>query len=106
MSLTIGKIPTRLNVGLMLFASCFVSYMLRVNMSINILAMVHHSEVEVLGDDNITAIVEPNVSKIHESTRASNSFFGLFMIAIIEFHVYLNTMTTYQANSFCFFYDI
>lgn len=36
--------------------------MLRVNMSINILAMVHHHEVEVIGDDNITAIVEPNVS--------------------------------------------
>lgn len=47
-----------------MFAACFVSYMLRVNMSINILAMVHHHEVEVLGDGNITAIVEPDVSKI------------------------------------------
>lgn len=56
-----GKISVRLYVGLMLFASCFVSYMLRVNMSINILAMVHHHEIEMIGD-NITAIVEPNVS--------------------------------------------
>lgn len=60
--LSIGKIPVRLNIGLMLFASCFVSYMLRVNMSINILAMVHHSEVEVHDDHNVTAIVEPDVS--------------------------------------------
>lgn len=63
---SIGSISTRFNIGLMLFASCFVSYMLRVNMSINILAMVHHQEVEVLGDDNITAIVEPNVSNKSE----------------------------------------
>ncbi|XP_055598417.1 sialin-like [Uranotaenia lowii] len=35
------RIPTRFNVGMMLFMSCFVSYMLRVNMSVNILAMVN-----------------------------------------------------------------
>ncbi|XP_062555464.1 sialin-like [Armigeres subalbatus] len=33
-------IPTRFNVAIMLFLACFVSYMLRVNMSVNILAMV------------------------------------------------------------------
>lgn len=55
-SLFLGKIPSRLNIGLMLFASCFVSYMLRVNMSINILSMVHHYE------HNVTANAEPDVS--------------------------------------------
>lgn len=34
------KIPTRLNVAILLFMACFISYMLRVNMSINILGMV------------------------------------------------------------------
>lgn len=33
-------IPTRFNIGMMLFMSCFVTYMLRVNMSVNLLAMV------------------------------------------------------------------
>jgi ACS family sodium-dependent inorganic phosphate cotransporter len=34
-------IPKRLNVAIMLFMACFISYMLRVNMSVNILAMVN-----------------------------------------------------------------
>ncbi|KAI5642163.1 major facilitator superfamily domain-containing protein [Phthorimaea operculella] len=34
------SVPARLNVGLMLFLACFVNYMLRVNMSVNIIAMV------------------------------------------------------------------
>ncbi|GAB0086051.1 sialin [Sergentomyia squamirostris] len=34
------KVPARLNIGLMLFLGCFITYMIRVNMSINILAMV------------------------------------------------------------------
>lgn len=46
--------------------------MIRVNMSINILAMVHHHEVDIIGDDNITAIVEPNVSNTHKFARALN----------------------------------
>lgn len=32
--------PTRLYIGVMLFMACFVTYMLRVNMSLNLLAMV------------------------------------------------------------------
>lgn len=39
-SIFTDRIPARLNIGLMLFSACFISYMLRVNMSINILAMV------------------------------------------------------------------
>lgn len=36
----IDKIPTRFNVAMMLFMACFVAYMVRVNISVNILAMV------------------------------------------------------------------
>jgi len=39
----IDKIPTRLNIGVMLFFACALSYMMRVNVSINILAMVHNT---------------------------------------------------------------
>uniref|UniRef100_A0A182K207 Major facilitator superfamily (MFS) profile domain-containing protein n=1 Tax=Anopheles christyi TaxID=43041 RepID=A0A182K207_9DIPT len=35
-----NRIPTRFNVSIMLFMACLISYMLRVNMSVNILAMV------------------------------------------------------------------
>lgn len=34
------KIPARFNVGVMLFMTCFASYMLRVNISIIILGMI------------------------------------------------------------------
>lgn len=33
-------VPTRFYIGVMLFTACWVSYMMRVNMSINILEMV------------------------------------------------------------------
>lgn len=38
--------PTRLPIGLMIFASTFVGYVIRVNLSISILGMVraHHAE--------------------------------------------------------------
>lgn len=35
----VDSIPTRLNVGIMSFLICFVAYILRANISINILAM-------------------------------------------------------------------
>lgn len=35
-----GRIPARFNVGLMLFMACFTAYMLRTNISINLIAMV------------------------------------------------------------------
>lgn len=53
------KIPTRFNVGVMLFMACFISYMLRVNMSINILAMVEPTNLH----ENKTLAAAPNVSK-------------------------------------------
>lgn len=35
-----AKIPSRFNVAVMLFMACFTSYMLRTNISINLIAMV------------------------------------------------------------------
>lgn len=36
----LGSIPTRMVIGIMIFMACLFSYMLRVNMSINLIAMV------------------------------------------------------------------
>lgn len=36
--------PTRLYIGVMLFMACFVTYMLRVNMSLNLLAMISDTD--------------------------------------------------------------
>lgn len=58
LSYTTGKIPTRLNVGLLLFMACFISYMLRVNMSINILGMVEPTNLH----ENKSIASAPNVS--------------------------------------------
>lgn len=57
-SLVLVKIPTRINIGLMIFFSSLFSYMIRVNMSINILAMVKPTAT----DENGTIIELPDVS--------------------------------------------
>lgn len=54
----IANVPTRFSIAVMLFFACFFSYMLRVNMSINVLAMVQHT------DENGTVIEEENVCKL------------------------------------------
>lgn len=56
-SCVIGKIPKRLNIGLMLFFTTFFLYVLRSNLSINMVAMVQSNAV----DENGTQIVLPNV---------------------------------------------
>uniref|UniRef100_A0A182XA81 Major facilitator superfamily (MFS) profile domain-containing protein n=1 Tax=Anopheles quadriannulatus TaxID=34691 RepID=A0A182XA81_ANOQN len=55
----IDRIPTRFNVSIMLFMACLISYMLRVNMSVNILAMVQPIQSNIkqsapLGHNNIS----------------------------------------------------
>lgn len=50
----LDKIPTRLNVGLLLFMACFISYMLRVNFSIIIIKMS--------ADTNATTTIQINSS--------------------------------------------
>lgn len=48
-------VPKRLSIAVMMFFACFFSYMLRVNMSINLLAMVQQT------DENGTQIEMPDV---------------------------------------------
>lgn len=50
----LDKIPTRMNVGLLLFMACFISYMLRVNFSIIIIKMS--------ADTNTTKTIQINSS--------------------------------------------
>lgn len=54
------KIPARLNVGVMLFMACFITYMLRVNISINIIAMV--KDTTIINANNTNNISLPDVS--------------------------------------------
>lgn len=49
--------PKRVNLAIMLFMACLLSYMMRVNLSINIIAMVDNSS-----NDNGTTEVLPDVS--------------------------------------------
>lgn len=51
--------PARLNVGIMVFFACFFTYMLRANMSINLLAMVQPTASL---DLNTTAADPPDVN--------------------------------------------
>lgn len=49
--------PVRVNIGLMCFVGCLIAYMLRVNLSINILAMrMPNNSSEVEGNSSITAL--------------------------------------------------
>uniref|UniRef100_A0A182F445 Major facilitator superfamily (MFS) profile domain-containing protein n=1 Tax=Anopheles albimanus TaxID=7167 RepID=A0A182F445_ANOAL len=58
------RIPTRFNVAIMLFMACLISYMLRVNMSVNILAMVQPIQSNTRpiadADNSTTGGVRPN----------------------------------------------
>jgi hypothetical protein len=53
----LGKIPARFNVAVMLFMACFTAYMLRTNISINLIAMVQDS-------NNSTNGSLPDVSQV------------------------------------------
>lgn len=77
-----GKIPARLNIGLMLFASCFVSYMLRVNMSINILSMVHHPEEHIVEEHQPEEIEEHNTTIVTANPDVSQLSISLYLKAI------------------------
>lgn len=54
----INKIPVRLNIGIMFFFGAFFSYIMRVNMSISILAMVQST----IPDENGTIPELPDVN--------------------------------------------
>lgn len=68
--LRLEKIPARFNVGLMLFMACFTSYMLRTNISINLIAMVQET------NSNNTL---PDVSTWWSNEKLSLSMFSLLV---------------------------
>lgn len=76
-----GRIPSRFNIGIMLFASCFVSYMLRVNFSINILAMVQQQETEANNGEKSDVTIEPDVSIVRFSVHLYWSFIAHIFLA-------------------------
>ncbi|GAB0086052.1 sialin [Sergentomyia squamirostris] len=51
-----GKFPVRMNVAVMLFLACMISYMLRVNFSIALLAMVNPTTIKSIGMMNDSTI--------------------------------------------------
>ncbi|XP_061718514.1 putative inorganic phosphate cotransporter isoform X1 [Cydia pomonella] len=55
----IGVVPVRFNVWVMLFTSCWVAYMLRVNMSLNIIAMVPQVESNTTSHSQCNAKDDP-----------------------------------------------
>ncbi|XP_021706133.1 sialin [Aedes aegypti] len=72
------RIPTRLNIGIMLFMSCFVSYMLRVNMSVNLLAMVQP----------IQKMNQPAVKPMFNGTNANDTSATMPMPTAAAVHNY------------------
>ncbi|XP_013180216.1 PREDICTED: uncharacterized transporter slc-17.2-like [Papilio xuthus] len=74
-------IPARLNLGLMIFTSCWVVYMLRVNMSLNLIAMVPPTPRNVSvqsqcgSNDDIMvnkSIHNEDIAEIREAPRQDN----------------------------------
>ncbi|CAH0725773.1 unnamed protein product, partial [Brenthis ino] len=61
-------IPARFNVGIMLFFACWVNYMLRVNMSVNIIAMVPDDTKTTSVKSECEAIVNDDSSLYNDTT--------------------------------------
>lgn len=56
--------PKRVNLGIMMFLLCLVNYMMRVNLSLNIIAMVEQR------DANNTIVESPDVRIVREKNSA------------------------------------
>lgn len=64
-----GSIPKRLIVAIMIFVSCLTSFMMRVNMSINLLAMVHPTTTVARLPTNDTTIMIEAAELVNASSR-------------------------------------
>ncbi|XP_045500567.1 putative inorganic phosphate cotransporter [Colias croceus] len=62
-------VPARFNVAIMLFFACWVNYMLRVNMSVNIIAMVPESKSSKTVESECKAIANADIS-LHNDSMA------------------------------------
>ncbi|XP_041982129.1 putative inorganic phosphate cotransporter [Aricia agestis] len=73
-------VPARLNVGVMLFLACWVNYMLRVNMSVNIIAMVpddhtastENSECKAIATND--SLLRDDAAEVRQEMKAANTY--------------------------------
>lgn len=71
--------PTRLNVGIMMFLAAFTTYLLRINMSINILGMVKSSNNTDRTPDVLNSFGGYSLLASHHSTTKICSFAAFSM---------------------------
>ncbi|CAK1555781.1 unnamed protein product [Leptosia nina] len=64
-------IPARLNVAIMLFFACWINYMLRVNMSVNIIAMVPEDKTSNTVESECKAVANADVSLHNDSASVT-----------------------------------
>lgn len=95
--LRLEKIPVRFNVGVMLFMASFISYMLRVNFSIIIIAMT---------STNATEKIIGNITKIGSDAVADDQFNwskkdqGLLLSAYFYGYIFPNLLGGFLSERF------
>lgn len=75
-TLLTDNIPVRLYVGVMIFVSCVISYMLRTNLSINILAMVQSAPNSTIHLPDLRPddpVLKTNFTVIPTTTEINNA---------------------------------
>jgi MFS transporter, ACS family, solute carrier family 17 (sodium-dependent inorganic phosphate cotransporter), other len=82
------KIPVRLSVAVMLFMASFVSYMLRVNFSIIVIAMTATTTEKFIG--NLTEV--SNVSHVEDQYNWSKKDQGLLLAAYFYGYIFPNLL--------------
>lgn len=86
-----GKIPVRLNVGIMLFMASFISYMLRVNFSIIIIAMT---------STNATEKFIGNLTEVDDRFNWSKKDQGLLLSAYFYGYIFPNLLGGFLSEKF------
>ncbi|XP_058830779.1 sialin-like [Topomyia yanbarensis] len=86
MTLLKGGLPKRLIVAIMIFVACFTSFMLRVNMSISLLAMVHPTVYPTEANDTMQLDDQSTISNESSITNATmnNSSEAIYLSEKLE----------------------
>lgn len=91
------NVPTRLNVGLMLFMASFTSYMLRVNFSIIIIAMTKSGDMNV-AEKLVDGL--PETANIHDTFEWSKQDQGLLLSAYFYGYIFPNLLGGFLSEKF------
>lgn len=91
-----GRIPVRLNVGIMLFMASFTSYMLRVNFSIIIIAMTKSAAKN--GTDSLAQL--SSETGIHDTFNWSKTDQGLLLSAYFYGYIFPNLLGGFLSEKF------